>query len=96
MNALKNCLLEHQNPKIQYIIPESGYFGCINVNSSLNYDKIVYSLHPKKIKIFNTSQCFLKEYRCNNYFRITISNVNEKQITKNIPTLLNIIEKHMY
>jgi DNA-binding transcriptional MocR family regulator len=95
MNALKNCLLEHQNPKIQYNIPESGYFGCIYANSSLYYDKIVASLQPKKIKIFNTSQCFLKEYSCNNYFRITISNVSEKQITKNIPTLLNIIEKHM-
>ena len=95
MNSLKNTLLENIHPRIQFHIPESGYFGCIYVNGSFNYDKIITSLQHKKIKIFNTSDCFLKQYKCNNYFRITISEVNEKQITKNIPVLLDIIEKHL-
>ncbi|MCB2292699.1 PLP-dependent aminotransferase family protein [Clostridium algoriphilum] len=95
INCLKNTLLECTHPNIQYNIPESGYFGCIYVNGSLNYDKIVASLHSNNIKIFNTSECFLKEYKCNNYFRITISNVNEKQITKNVPIILNTIEKYL-
>jgi|GEM_PF-3688710 len=95
INCLKNTLLVYTHPYIQYNIPESGYFGCIYVNGSLNYDKIVASLHSNNIKIFNTSECFLKEYKCNNYFRITISNVNEKQITKNVPIILNTIEKYL-
>lgn len=95
INCLKNTLLECKHPNIQYNVPESGYFGCIYVKSSLTYDKILTSLHHKNIKIFDTSQCFLKEYKCNNNFRITISEVNEKQITKNIPIILDTIEKHL-
>lgn len=94
INCLRNTLLEYSHPNMQYNIPESGYFGCIYVPGSLNYNKIVSDLRDNNIKIFNTSECFFKEYKCNNYFRITISNVNEKQITKNIPIILNTIEKY--
>lgn len=95
ISCLKDSLLEYTYPRIKYNIPDSGYFGCIYVNDSLNYDKIITSLYHKNIKIFDTRECFLKEYTCDNYFRITISEVNEKQITKNIPLILNIIEKHL-
>lgn len=95
INCLKGTLLEYKHPSLQYNIPKSGYFGCIYVNGSLKYDKIVSSLNHKNIKIFNTSECFLKQYKCNNYFRITISKVNEKQIKKNIPIILDVIQKHL-
>lgn len=95
MNSFKNILLENEHPKIKYNIPDSGYFGCLYIDDSLKYDKIVTELHRKNIKIFNTSECFLKEYKCNNYFRITISEVNEKQISKNIPILLDVIKKYL-
>lgn len=96
MSTLKDSLLEYKHPRIKYNTPESGYFACIYVNGSLNYDKIITSLYHKNIKIFDTRECFLKEYKCDNYFRITISEVNEKQISKNIPIILNVIEKHLH
>ena len=96
INFLKNTLLEYNHPNIQYNIPESGYFGCIYINGSLNYDKIITSLYHKNIKIFDTRECFLKEYKCDNYFRITISEANEKQISKNIPIILDVIEKRLH
>lgn len=96
MSCLRKSLLEYKNPNAQYNIPKSGYFGCIYVNDSLNYDKIITSLYHKNIKIFDTRECFLKEYKRNNYFRITISEANEKQITKNIPVILDVIEKHLF
>lgn len=95
MNYLKNTLLEYRHPNIQYNIPESGYFSCIYVDGHLSYDKIINSLYHKNIKIFDTRECFLKEYKCDNYFRITISEANEKQITKNIPIILDTIQKHL-
>lgn len=95
INCLKNTLLEYKHPNIQYNVPESGYFGCIYVNGSLNYDKIITSLYHKNIKILDTRESFLKEYKCDNYFRITISKVNEKQISKNIPIILDAIQRHM-
>lgn len=93
INCLKKTLSNHKYKNFQYNIPKSGYFGCIYVDAYLEYDKIVTELQNKSIKIFNTSDSFLKEYKCNNYFRLTISEVNEKQITENIPVLLNIINK---
>ncbi|MCC5438883.1 aminotransferase-like domain-containing protein [Clostridium botulinum] len=95
MSPLKNTLLEYKHPRIKYNIPESGCFGRIYVNGSLRHDKILNSLHDKNIKIFNTAECFLKEYRCNNYFRITISEVNNKQIIKDVPIILDTIKKHL-
>ncbi|MGL5643152.1 MAG: hypothetical protein ACRDDM_12825, partial [Paraclostridium sp.] len=95
IGSLKNTLLKYKHPRIKYNIPESGYFGCIYADGSLNHDKILNSLHHKNIKIFNTAECFLKEYRCNNYFRITISEVNNKQVMKNIPIILDTIEKNL-
>lgn len=95
INCLKNTFLEYKHSKIQYNVPKSGYFGCIHVNSSLNYDEIITSLYNRNIKILDTRESFLKEYRCDNYFRITISKVNEMQISKNIPIILNTILKQL-
>lgn len=95
IGSLKNTLLKYKHPRIEYNIPESGYFGCIYADGSLKHDKILNSLHHKDIKIFNTAECFLKEYRCNNYFRITISEVNNNQIMKNVPIILDTIKKYL-
>lgn len=95
ISCLKHTLLEYKHSNIQYSVPDSGYFGCIYIDGSLEYNKIITDLHRRNIKLFNTSECFLKEYRCNNYFRITISEVNENQIEKNIPVLLDTIKKHL-
>jgi DNA-binding transcriptional MocR family regulator len=95
MSSLKDTLAEYKHQRIKHNIPESGYFGCFYVDASLSYDKIINSLYHKNIKILDTRECFLKEYKCDNYFRITISEVNEKQITKNIPIILNSIENHL-
>ncbi|MCR3760939.1 PLP-dependent aminotransferase family protein [Clostridium felsineum] len=93
INCLKAVLSQNDNTNLQYNIPSSGYFGCIHANGSLQYDKLISSLQRKNIKILDTSECFLKEYKCNNYFRITISEVTEKQIQKNIPIILDTINK---
>lgn len=95
INCLKNSLFEYNHPRIQLNIPDSGYFGCIYVDGSIKYDKVITSLSDKNMKIFKTYECFLKEYRCNNYFRVTISRVTEAQIIKNIPIMLDVIEKSL-
>ncbi|GEA33684.1 aminotransferase-like domain-containing protein [Clostridium diolis] len=95
VHSLKSTLLENKHPRINYNIPDSGYFGCLYINGSLKYDKVITELQHKNIKIFDTSECFLKEYKCNNYFRLTISEVNEKQIVKNIPILLEVLNKYI-
>jgi DNA-binding transcriptional MocR family regulator len=93
--CLKSVLASCNYPEITWNVPDSGYFGCLYVNSALQYNKIASSLWNKNIQLFDTSACFLKEYRNNNYFRITISRVTDKQIKKGIPIILNTIEKYL-
>ena len=95
MTCLKNTISSFQHPKIKWNIPKSGYFSCIYVDDPLQYDKIISSLQNKNVKLLNTNICFLKEYKNDNYFRLSISNVNEDKIKKGIPIVLNTIQKYI-
>ena len=95
MICLKNTISSFQHPNIKWNIPKSGYFACIYVDSPIQYDKIISSLQNKNIKLLNTNICFLKEYKNDNYFRISISKVNEDNIKKYIPIVLNTIQKYI-
>lgn len=95
MIYLKNTISPFQYPKIKWNIPKSGYFACIFVDSPIQYDKIISSLQNKNIKLLNTNMCFLREYKSDNYFRISISKVNEDKIKKGIPIVLNTIQKYI-
>ncbi len=95
MSCLKNTVSALNNPKIKWNIPNSGFFACIYVDSEFDYNKIVNTLSNKNIQLLDTSTCFLREYKTNNYFRISISKTNEEKIKKGIPILLDAIQKHL-
>ncbi|KZL91288.1 PLP-dependent aminotransferase family protein [Clostridium magnum] len=95
MICLKNTVSSLKHPKIRWNIPKSGYFACIYVDNKLRYDKIMSALSNKNIKLLDTSTCFLREYRTNNYFRISISKTNEEKIKKGIPIVLDTIQKYL-
>lgn len=95
MLCLKDTISSLQHSKINWNIPNSGYFSCIYVDGDLQYDKVISSLQSSSIEILDTNICFLKEYRNNHYFRISISKVNEDKIKKGIPIVLSTIEKYL-
>ncbi|NNU74651.1 PLP-dependent aminotransferase family protein [Clostridium estertheticum] len=95
MTYLKNTISLLQHSKIKWNIPKSGYFSCIYVDDSLQYDKIISSLLNNNIKMLDTNLCFLEQNRNDHYFRISISNVNEEKIKKGIPIVINTIQKYM-
>lgn len=95
MICLKDTLSTFITSKIKWNVPQSGYFGCLYAENNLEYNKIVNSLRAENIELFDTSLCFLKEYRNHNYFRISISRTNEDKIKKGVPIILNTIEKYI-
>lgn len=95
LTCLKNTVSSPQYPKIKWNIPNSGYFSCIYVDGPVQYDKIISSLQNKNIELLNTNMCFLNDYKSDNYFRISISKVNEDKIKKGIPVVLNTIQKYL-
>ncbi|MHC1683147.1 MAG: PLP-dependent aminotransferase family protein [Clostridiaceae bacterium] len=95
MKCLNDTLSQINSPKIRYSTPSSGYFSCLYVEGNVNYNKIVNELQNNNIHLINTSRCFLREYKNHNYFRISISKVNEEQIRKGIPIVVKTIEKNI-
>lgn len=95
MTYLKNTISLFHNSKIKWNIPKSGYFSCIYIKDSLEYDKIISSLRNNSIKMLDTNMCFLGQNRNNHYFRISISNVDEAKIKKGIPIVINTIKKYI-
>lgn len=95
MNCLRDTLSSHITPKTKWNVPKSGYFACLYAENNLEYNKIVNSLRSKNIELFDTSLCFLKEYRNHNYIRISISRASVDKIKKGIPIILNTMKKHL-
>lgn len=95
MACLKDTLSALVTPKMKWNVPESGYFSCLYAENNLQYNKIVSSLREKNIELLDTSQCFLKEYKNNNYFRISISKTDEDKIREGIPIVINTISKYL-
>lgn len=95
MNCLKETTLFLKHPKLRWNIPSSGYFACLYVDSDMYYDKIVNSLYNENIQMLDTSTCFLKEYKTNRYFRISISKVDKIKINKGIPIVFNAVHNNL-
>jgi DNA-binding transcriptional MocR family regulator len=45
--------------------------------------------------LLDTRTCFLREYRTDSYFRISISKTNEEKIKRGIPIVLDTIQKYL-
>ncbi len=94
MNCLREILSQTCPDNIKWFVPESGYFSCLYTEDKLNYERISRDLQNRSISLFDTSNCFLREYKNNKFFRISVSKTNEEKIKKGIPILLDIIQKH--
>lgn len=95
MNCLENTISSLKKSKIKWNVPKSGYFACIYVDNKLRYDKIISTLFNQNIQLLDTRACFLREYRTDNYFRISISKTDEEKIKKGIPIVLDTIQKYL-
>lgn len=95
MSYLKKIALPLNHSKLTWNIPRSGYFACLYADSGINYDRIVNLLRSENIQIFDTSTCFLKEYKINRYFRISISKSDVTKINKGIPIMFDAVKNNL-
>jgi DNA-binding transcriptional MocR family regulator len=89
MSCLKALTEGLKHPEIKWSVPDSGYFACMYVDKGIHYERIINSLHNANIRMLDTSTCFLKEYRTDRYFRISVSKADEAKISKGIPAVFN-------
>lgn len=95
MSILEDVLLKYGTSKIKWNVPKSGYFACFYAENGLNLKQVIGSLRKKNIELFDTTACFLKEYKNDNYLRIGISKASEKEIKNGIPIVIDTILKYL-
>ena len=95
MSSLKELTKGLKDPKIKWNIPDSGYFACLYADSNIYYDRIISLLHNENIQMLDTSTCFLKDYKTDRYFRISISKADKIKINKGIPVIFNTVRNNL-
>ena len=58
------------------------------------FDKIQPMLFKNNIRLMDTSKFFLKEFRNNHYYRVSVSKANEDEIRAGIPKLIRILGRY--
>lgn len=94
MEALRSLTAAIQAQCIEWRVPKSGFFACAYVNGRPQFEKINHRLLERSIRILKTSDCFLPEYRTDNYFRICVSKTPIPQIRAGIPEVIEAIRKY--
>lgn len=51
-------------------------------------------LFKNNIRLMDTSKFFLKEFRNNHYYRVSVSKANEDEIRAGIPKLIRILGRY--
>lgn len=95
MDCFKEVTSQLKHPNIKWSMPSSGYFACLYVEGNVRYDEIMNTLRNENIQMLDTSTCFLKEYKTNSYFRISISKVDNIKIKKGIPKVFDVVKSNL-
>lgn len=101
MLMLKNISEKHQNHNIQWHIPYTGFFTCVEFMNKVNMNKIIEKLNKKGILIADINKSYLTAWKKNdsllsigrrdNLMRISVSKTNKENIELGINEILSEI-----
>jgi DNA-binding transcriptional MocR family regulator len=96
MSHLINCLDENIGDTLIYSKPLGGYFLTICAKTGTRYEKIMSSLEKHNIQLVDIRVCFLEEFRNSNYFRMSVSKMDEQAIDIAIPEIVRTIRQNTF
>ena len=94
MEVLKQAVQASRTDGMQWNIPDSGFFACVNMDHEVPFYKIEAGLIKNNIRLMDTSSFFLKEFRNSHCYRVSISKANEEEIARGIPELIKILQAY--
>ncbi|MDL4839838.1 aminotransferase-like domain-containing protein [Aquibacillus rhizosphaerae] len=71
--------------------PTSGFYLSIRLPEGVKAQKVVHMLYEQNVYVDDASRMFLPEYKKENLIRLSISQVNESQITTGVERLAHCI-----
>ena len=77
MDVLRRTVEENPVPDLEWNIPDSGFFSCVKLKQDTPFEKLQPMLIKNNIRLMDTSGFFLKEFRNNHYYRVSVSKAND-------------------
>lgn len=96
MSHLINRLDETIGKDLIYSKPLGGFFLTICAKNGTNYENIMSSLENQNIQMVDIRVCFLEEFRNSNYFRMSVSKMDEESIDIAVPEIVKSIRSNAY
>jgi len=96
--AQKMALL-HKNtmsidiPGIQWHIPETGFFACLEITKNINSIRLIKNLNERNILINHVNENYLMNFYNNKLFKISISKASFDNINDGISVIVDEILK---
>ena len=96
MSHLINRLDENIGEDLTYSKPLGGYFLTICSKKGTRYERIMSSLEKQNIELVDIRVCFLEEFRNSNYFRMSVSKMDELAIDIAVPEIVRTIRENTF
>lgn len=91
MAKLRAVAEEIGEPEIEWSIPDSGFFACLKLKHDVPFEQVQPSFVEYNIRMMDTRNFFLDEFKNNQYYRISISKANEDEIETGVRKLVKIL-----
>lgn len=92
MDTLKNSSIKINVPNLKWHIPDTGFYGCIELLENLNIDLLIKECGKNNIIIKDMSQNYLKDYFSNDILKISVGSSKTPDIENGVVQLLKLIE----
>ncbi len=93
MNYLRDYLRSLDTSKVEFLIPETGFFVWIKLLEKINIDTLVKRLRDKNVYITPSNEFFIESNLNENSLRICISKLTQDEIRRGIAILFEEINR---
>lgn len=93
MELLHSIAISAYIPDIQWHIPDTGFFACVEFLRNINSVSIIKNLNERNILINHVNENYLMDYCNNKLLKISISKASFDNINCGIPVILDEISK---
>jgi len=77
--------------ELEWDIPDSGFFACIRLKNGIPFERVQPDFYKNNIRMMNTRDFFLDEFKNDNYYRLSLGHTNEEEIEYGVRKLVNIL-----
>ncbi|MDP4142898.1 MAG: PLP-dependent aminotransferase family protein [Bacillota bacterium] len=94
MTHLKDLIKQHNCSNIVSYVPDSGFFASIEIINGISSNHVISRLKEKGILVSDTKRYYLGDFFDERFLRLSLSRVDNNQITQGILEILKEINEY--